>query len=77
MVDNEVISSLTASLRFGGAVNVDATEFQANLAPCPRIYFVLSSYAPVISAEKAYHEQLSLRCPPPRSPPTPRSSRRP
>ncbi|KAK6923903.1 Tubulin/FtsZ, GTPase domain [Dillenia turbinata] len=56
---SQVISSLTASLRFDGALNVDVTEFQTNLVPYPRIHFMLSSYAPVISAEKAYHEQLS------------------
>ena len=52
----QVISSLTAPLRLDGALSVDITEFQTNLVPYPRIHFVLSSYAPVISAEKAYHE---------------------
>ena len=57
---SQVISSLTVSLRFDGALNVDINEFQTNLVPYPRIHFMLSSYAPVISAEKAYHEQLTV-----------------
>jgi len=56
----QIVSSITASLRFDGALNVDLTEFQTNLVPYPRIHFLLCSYAPLISADKAHHEQFSV-----------------
>ncbi|GKT36870.1 Alpha-tubulin [Aduncisulcus paluster] len=55
----QCISSITASLRFDGALNCDLCEFQTNLVPYPRIHFPLCSYH-AISAEKAYHEVHSV-----------------
>jgi len=57
---SQVISSLTASLRFEGSLNVDINEFQTNLVPFPRIHFMLCSYAPVIHKDRANHENFSV-----------------
>ena len=63
----QVVSSITSSLRFDGALNVDLNEFQTNLVPYPRIHYPLISYAPVISSNKSFHESfkvtdLTLQC---------------
>jgi tubulin alpha len=54
------VSGMTASLRFEGALNVDLNEFQTNLVPYPRIHFMLTSLAPVVSADKTQHERHSV-----------------
>ena len=56
----QVLSSVTASLRFQGALNVDLNEFQTNLVPYPRIHFPLVTYAPLASHEKAYHNDFNV-----------------
>jgi len=57
----QVISSLTASLRFNGTLNVDITEFQTNLVPYPRIHFMLCSYAPILSKEVVDNERNTVK----------------
>ncbi|KAK4882347.1 hypothetical protein RN001_005666 [Aquatica leii] len=56
----QVVSSITASLRFEGAINVDLIEFQTNLVPYPRIHFPLITYAPFATCSKAYHEEVTV-----------------
>jgi len=53
----QLVSSLTASLRFEGDLNVDLNEFQTNLVPYPRLHFMMQSYAPVVDVKKAGHDQ--------------------
>jgi tubulin alpha len=52
----KVVSSMTAAIRFDGELNVDMNEFQTNLVPFPRLHFMTTSLAPVISGDKAKHE---------------------
>ncbi|XP_048238510.1 tubulin alpha-1A chain-like [Haliotis rufescens] len=56
----QIVSSITASLRFDGALNVDLTEVQTHLVPSTRISFPLATFVPVISSKKAYHGQLTV-----------------
>jgi tubulin alpha len=61
-VIGQIVSSITASLRFDGALTVDLNELQTNLVPYSRIHFPVVTYAPFISAERGYHLQLSVTC---------------
>ena len=57
---SQTMSSVTASLRFAGSLNVDLNEFQTNLVPYPRIHFPVITYSPIISSEKASHETMTV-----------------
>lgn len=56
----QIISSITASLRFEGALNVDINEFQTNLVPYPRIHYPLATYSPLVSADMVRLYKLKL-----------------
>lgn len=56
----QVISALTASMRFDGSINVDLSEFQTNLVPYPRIHFPLVTYSPFNSVTRAMHEKVTV-----------------
>lgn len=56
---SQVVSSITASLRFPGVLNVDINEFQTNLVPFPRIHFPLLAYAPLMTTQRTTHERPS------------------
>lgn len=57
----KVVSSMTAALRFYGELNVDMNEFQTNLVPFPRLHFMTTSLAPVISKKKSNLEAHDCR----------------
>ena len=56
---SQAVSSLTASLRFGGSLHCELSEFQTNLVPYPRINYMLSSYTPLIPVERSGMNSLS------------------
>lgn len=56
----QVVSSLTAAMRFDGSINVELSEFQTNLVPFPRIHFPLITYAPFLSSYRATHEKTTI-----------------
>ncbi|XP_051167445.1 tubulin alpha-8 chain-like [Leptopilina boulardi] len=56
---SQVVSSITASLRFNGVLNVDLIEFKTNLVPFPRIRFPLIAYSPIIP-ENSSHNNFNI-----------------
>ncbi|KAI6661015.1 Alpha-tubulin [Oopsacas minuta] len=56
---SQIVSSTTASIRFGGQLNIDLNELQTNLVPFPLIHYPISSYAPIESRVRHTGTHLS------------------
>uniref|UniRef100_H2ZI37 Tubulin alpha chain n=1 Tax=Ciona savignyi TaxID=51511 RepID=H2ZI37_CIOSA len=56
----QVMSSITASLRFEGSLNANLTDFRTNLVPNPRLRFPLVNFAPFASAQTPPSGQMSV-----------------
>ena len=57
---SQVVSSITASLRFEGSLNTDLTDLQTNLVPFPRIHFPMSSFAPFMPKGNAGLQSVTV-----------------
>jgi len=57
----QAISMATSSLRFEGELNCNLPEFQTNLVPFPRCHYPVCSYAPYVTAEKAFHDSNDVK----------------
>ena len=56
----QLLTSLTCSMRFEGPLNVDLNEITMNLVPFPRMHFLVSSLAPLYTANKDTGQALKF-----------------
>jgi len=57
----QVMSGITASLRFSGKLNGDLRKMGVNLVPFPRLHFFALAHAPLASAEDAQRVRLTVQ----------------
>ncbi|KAL3309655.1 Tubulin alpha-3C/D chain [Cichlidogyrus casuarinus] len=55
----QILSSVTAPMRFDGDLNGDLTAYRTNLVPYPAIHFPVISYSPLVPFGKSLHEENS------------------
>lgn len=60
MIIAQGVSSITTSIRFNGALNVSIDQILTNMIPYPRIHFVSTAYAPLITPEQAFFEKTTI-----------------
>lgn len=56
----KVMSGVTTSLRFPGQLNADLRKLAVNMVPFPRLHFLMSGIAPLISSGTARYHQVNV-----------------
>ncbi len=56
----QLVSSVTASIRFDGVLNAGVNDILTNLVPYSRLHFLASSFAPFINSEKLKGETPTI-----------------
>ena len=56
----EYMSSITAPMRFGGTINQSWRSIHTDMIPYPRIHLLTGSKAPLIPAEQAILESMTV-----------------
>jgi cell division GTPase FtsZ len=57
----QVITNVTASLRFSGTLNLDLGKLVTNLVPFSNFNFLIASTAPLVQAGKESYEQMTAK----------------
>ncbi|EFN67975.1 Tubulin alpha chain [Camponotus floridanus] len=57
----QIVSNITASMRFESAINLNLEEIQTNLIPFPRLHFPLMAFAPIMPSYKAAYANISVQ----------------
>ncbi|KAL8292183.1 hypothetical protein RQP46_001649 [Phenoliferia psychrophenolica] len=57
---SQVISGVTASLRFPGQLNSDLRKLGTNMVPFPRLHFFSCGFAPLVSGTAAAFQKVSI-----------------
>ncbi|XP_067942791.1 tubulin alpha-8 chain-like [Watersipora subatra] len=58
----QIVSAMTAGLRFASTLKIDFTEVQTNLVPYPRLHFPVASISPILPRHASSKRMSQVSC---------------